>query len=71
VRGAAMQTGPFGPKTKGALFSAPGKIAGAFLFFFTLYIQNSILQWLFVSGFANLYLPCHQQLAHFSIEFPS
>jgi hypothetical protein len=66
-----MQTGLFSPKTKGALFSAPRKIDRAFLFFFTLYIQNSILQWVNPPHFANLYLPCHQQLAHFSIEFPS
>ena len=42
-----------------------------FLFFFTLYIQNSILQGVIVSRFAKLYLPCHQQLASFSAKFPS
>jgi hypothetical protein len=67
-----MQTGLFGPQNERRAFQrASEKIARALLFFFTLYIQNSILQWVFVSRFANLYLPCHQQLAHFSIEFAS
>jgi hypothetical protein len=34
-----------------------------FLFFFTLYIQNSILQRVIGTYFAELYLPRHQQLA--------
>jgi hypothetical protein len=58
-------------KTKGALFSAPCWIDRSFLFFFTLYIQNSILQWVNPPHFEDLYLPCPQQLAQFSIEFPS
>jgi hypothetical protein len=71
-----QESGGFSPcgtaqKAKGALFSAPTNIARAFLFFFTLYIQNSILQWVIGTCFAKLYLPCLQQLAHFSIKIPS
>jgi hypothetical protein len=56
-------------KTRKARFAArPHRV---FLFFFTLYIQNSILQGVIVSCFANLYLPCHQQLAQILTKMPS
>jgi hypothetical protein len=55
-------------KTNGALFGAP---RGVFSFFFTLYIQNSILQRVIGTFSAKLYLPRHQQLASISREIPS
>jgi hypothetical protein len=61
VREAAMQTGLFSPKKRRArFFGAP---AGAFLFFFTLYIQNSIQQWVNGTPLTYFYLPHHQRLA--------